>query len=74
MAGGVWELAIAWTEFDATNPNKLVTQAEFDAAGPEIIIDENEFIMVPDPDFPDEMIEIENPNFGEEIEEPELHR
>ena len=70
MAGGVWELAIAWTEFDATNPNKLVTQAEFDAAGPEIIIDENEFIMVPDPDFPDEMIEIENPNFGEEIENP----
>ncbi len=65
--GGLWEASIAWSEFNATDPNKLVTDAEFEEFGPEIIVDDREFLTVPDPDFPDETIEIDNPTFGEEI-------
>lgn len=65
--GAVWEWAISWDSFSATNPNKLVTQEEADARGPAVVVDDREFIEVPDPDFPDEMIEVENPDFEKEV-------
>ena len=65
--GAVWEFAISWDTFDATDPNRLVQE---DEVQPEMIEDTVEFIMVPDPDFPDEMIEVDNPTFGQLIPNP----
>ena len=67
MGGAVSEWSISWDTFNATNPNRLVTEAEAEAR-PEFIEDTREFIMVPDPEFPDETIEIENPDFGMMVE------
>ena len=64
--GAVWEFKITWDTFNATDPNKLVT-AEEAAARPEFVVDDREFIEVPDPDFPDETIEIDNPDFDLEV-------
>ena len=60
QAGGVWEVAIAWSEMNATDPNKLITEAEREARPPEIL-DEREFITDEDG------FEIDNPTFGEMI-------
>jgi len=65
--GAVWEWSISWDSFSATNPNRLVTQEEADARGPATMVDEREFLLVPDPEDPDFEIEIENPDFGEEV-------
>lgn len=65
--GAVWEVAISWDAFSATNPNRLVTQEEADARGPATIIDDREFLEIPDPDDPNFTIEIENPDFGKEV-------
>ena len=68
-AGMVQEIAISWDTFNATNPNRLVTQAEAEAR-PELVVDTREFLTVPDPDpdaEPGETIEIENPDFDMEV-------
>lgn len=65
--GAVSEWSITWDTFNATNPNRLVTEAEAELR-PEFVEDTREFIMVPDPEFPEDMIEIENPDFGMMVE------
>ena len=61
--GGVWEVAIAWSEFNATDPNRTLTQADVDA-NPAEIEDTREFILDEDGN------EIDNPTFGEFIPNP----
>lgn len=74
VGGSVWEVAFTWDFFNASNPNKLVTEAEAESRGPEFVIDDREFLTIPipedhpdyDPEFPDDMIDIENPDFNVE--------
>ena len=65
--GAVWEWAISWDTFSATNPNKLVTDEEADSRGPATLIDDREFLEIPDPEDPNFTIEIDNPDFDQEV-------
>ena len=72
--GSVWEVAFTWDFFNASNPNKLVTEEEAADRGPEFVIDDREFLTITipedhpdyDPDFPNDTMEIENPDFNVE--------
>lgn len=62
--GAVWEWAIPWQIFNATDPNRLVTEEEA-AARPENVVDTRETIVIPDPEAPGLLLQIENPDFDQ---------
>ena len=66
IPGAVWEWSISWDTFNATNPNRVVTEEEAEAR-PEFVVDTREFIEIPDPFFPGFTIEVENPDFNQEV-------